>query len=113
MDMTSVNETTQVSFEKELCSKYGKIQWKKMRKEYVKESIRLDIEAYRDLLNEERELYRELSMTRERLEENANDEYLKDLIRGICCVISKNVDVQIEVLDNIRRNQDKIQKSRN
>ena len=41
--MTSVNETAQVSFERELCFKYGKIQWEKMKKEYVKESIRLDI----------------------------------------------------------------------
>ena len=106
--MTSVNETTQVSFEKELCSKYGKIQWEKMRKEYVKESIRLDIEGYRNLLSEERRLYRELSMARKRLEVNANDEYFKDLIAGICYEISENSDVQIQVLDNIRRNQTKL-----
>ena len=81
----------------------------KKRVEYLKESIRVDIEAYRDLLNEERELYRELSMTLKKLEENVNDdEYLMDLIEGIRYVISKNVDVQIEVLDNIRRNQTKL-----
>ena len=72
--------------------------------EYVKESIRLDTEGYRDLVNEESNLYRELSMTREKLEENVNDEYLMDLIAGIRHVISKNMDVQIQILANIRRN---------
>ena len=76
--------------------------------EYLKESISLDIEDYRDLLNEEREFYRELSMTRKKLEENANDGYLKDLIEDIRYVIPKNVNVQIGVLDNIRNNQAKL-----
>ena len=40
---------------------------KRWQVEYLKESISLDIEDYRDLLNEERELYRELSMTRKNL----------------------------------------------
>ena len=111
IDMTSVNETTQVSFEEELCSKYGKIKWGKMKKEYAKEMICLDIEDYRDLLHEERGLYKELIVARKKLEEgNVNDEYFMDLIAGICHEISKNADVQIEVLANIRGNLKKIEK---
>ena len=103
MDMTSVG------FEEELCSKYGKIKWGKVKKEYAKEMMRLDIEDYRDLLHEERELYKELIVARKKLEEgNVDDEYFMDLIAGIRHEISKNADVQVEVLANIRRNLKKL-----
>lgn len=80
------------------------------RVEYLKGSIRLDIEGYRDLLNEERGLCRELSMTRGKLEEGANDEYLMGLIEGIRHEISENTGVQIVVLANIHKNLRKLKK---
>lgn len=64
--------------------------------EYVNDSIRLDIEDYRDLLSEERGIYRELSITRKKLEDNVNDDHLTDLIVGIHHEISENTGVQIE-----------------
>ena len=47
-------------------------------------------------------------MARKILEDNASNEYFKDLIAGIRHEISENLDVQIEVLDNIRKNQAKL-----
>ena len=74
----------------------------------LKKSIRMDTDDYCDLLNEERELYRDLSITRKKLEENVNDKYLMLLIEGFRHLISENVDTQIKVLANIRKNQAKL-----
>ena len=76
--------------------------------EYYKKSICIDTEDYRDLVNEESNLYRELCIAREKLERNANDEHLMDLIVNICHEISENVDAQIRILVNIRKNQAKL-----
>ena len=77
-------------------------------KKYVEKSIRLDREDYRELLDEERTLHKELGSLRERLDENGSDEFLKEVIVGTLREISENADVQVQVLESIRRKQAKL-----
>ena len=63
-----------------------------------------DREDYLELLNEERTLYRELGSLRER-----PDEYFKEVTRGTLQEIWENTDVQVQVLESIRREQAKLQ----
>ena len=78
---------------------------KERRIEYYKKNNRQEIENYRDLVNEERELHRELKIVRERQEEGFTKEAL---IEGIRNEILENFNVQLDVLANIRRNQSKL-----
>ena len=76
---------------------------------YVEESIRLDREDYRELLDEERTLYRELGSLRERLDRDGDNEYLKEVIIGTLREIWENADVQVQVLlESIGRKQAKL-----
>ena len=77
-------------------------------RKYVEESIRLDRESYRELLDEERALHKELGSLRKRLDEDGGDEFLKEVIVGTLRGISENVDVQVQVLESIRRKQAKL-----
>ena len=72
-------------------------------KKYVEKSIRLDREDYRELLDEERTLHKELGSLRKRLDENGSDEFLKEVIVGTLREISENADVQVQVLESIHR----------
>ena len=80
----------------------------KEERKYVEESARLDREDYRELLDEERTLHKELGSLRKRLEENGSDEFLKEVIVGTLREISENTDVQVQVLERIRRKQAKL-----
>ena len=78
-------------------------------RKYVEESIRLDCEDYRELLDEERTLYRELGSLRERLDRDGDNEYLKEVIIGTLREIWENADVQVQVLlESIGRKQAKL-----
>ena len=102
--MSSMNRT-----ERGIWFKIKKEVEEERRREYVEKCIRVDCEDYRDLfLNEERELYRELDLKRKRVEDNMNDEFLKMIIEGILQEISENTNVEINVLENIRKNQAKL-----
>ena len=92
-------------FEKQLYLKYGKVQWENMKRVYLKENIRQDIENYRDLVNEERELHKELKGVRETQGEGFLGEAL---IKSIRDEISENFNVQLDVLANISRCQKRI-----
>ena len=62
-------------------------------REYWGKSIQADREDHRELLDEERELHKELGSLRRRLDENGSDEFLKEVIVGILRKISENADV--------------------
>ena len=78
------------------------------KRKYVEESMRLDREDYRDLLDKERTLYRELGSLRERLDRDGDNEYFKEVIIGTLRQISENADVQVRALESIRRKQAKL-----
>ena len=61
---------------KEILERLRKKRILEEEKKYVKESIRLDREDYRELLDEERTLHKELGSLRKRVEENGSDEFL-------------------------------------
>ena len=88
-------------YERQLYLRYGKVQWENIKRNYLRENIRQDIENYCDLVVEERELYRELKMAREREEE--------ELIEDIQTDITENYNIQLDVLANIKRCKRKIE----
>ena len=77
-------------------------------RKYVEESIRMDREDYRELLDEERTLHKELGSLQKRLEENGSDELLKEMIVSTLREIYENADVQVQVLESICRIQAKL-----
>ena len=77
---------------------------KEEARKYTEESIRLDNEDYREILDEERRLYRLLYLERKRLEESVNDEFVEIILQEI----SENTVVQVRLLENIRMNLAKL-----
>ena len=78
---------------KEILERLRKKRILEEEKKYVEESIRLDREDYCELLDDERTLYRELGLLREKRDGNGDDEYPKEVIRGTLQEIWKNADV--------------------
>ena len=77
---------------------------KEEARKYTEESIRLDNEDYREILDEERRLYRFLYLERKRLEESVNDEFVEIILQEI----SENTVVQVRLRENIRMNLAKL-----
>ena len=67
-------------YEKQLYLRYGKVYWENMKRNYLRENIRQDIENYRNLISEERELCRELKIARERHEDEESIVFTEELI---------------------------------
>ena len=76
------------------------------RKGYAERVIRGGYENYRELLDEERDLYRELGLLRGN---PSNDYFSTDILENtILREIRDNMDVQVQVLESIRRNLRKL-----
>ena len=69
---------------------------------YAESIIQEEHENYRELLDEERNLYRELGLLRVK---PSDDYFSTDILEDtILQEIRENTDVQVQVLENIRRN---------